>query len=74
MCSQAQRCREVLQKLTRHPPDEDPLHATLTVKEMLHEVAEPYMGGRVAIQIRATPSSSAAPPKSRKMSSTPLIS
>lgn len=67
--SQAQRCREILQKLTRHPPDEDPLHATLTVKEMLHEVAEPYMGGRVAIQIRATPSSSAAGPEARQPTS-----
>ena len=42
--SQAQRCREILQKLTRQPPDEDPLHASLTVKEMLHEAAQPYLG------------------------------
>lgn len=64
--SQAQRCREILQKLTRHPPDEDPLHATLTVKEMLHEAAMPYMDGRARIQIRTTPSSSAAGPEARQ--------
>lgn len=63
--SQAQRCREILQKLTRHPPDEDPLHGSLTVKEMLHEAAEPYMGG-IAIQIRALPADAAAGPDARQ--------
>jgi two-component system sensor histidine kinase RegB len=64
--SQAQRCREILQKLTRHPPDEDPLHASLTVKEMLHEAAQPYMDGQASIQIRAVPSASAAGPDARQ--------
>jgi len=64
--SQAQRCREILQKLTRHPPDEDPLHASLTVKELLHEAAAPYMDGRAAIEIRATSSPSATGPEARE--------
>ena len=54
--SQAQRCREILQKLTRHPPDEDPLHGSLTVKEMLHEAAAPYADGPIAIRINTAPS------------------
>jgi len=53
--SQAQRCREILKTLTRQPPDEDPLHASLSVKEMLHEAAEPYFGGRAALKIQAKP-------------------
>ncbi len=64
--TQAQRCREILQKLTRHPPDEDPLHASLTVKEMLHEAAAPYMDGRARIKIRATPAENAAGPDARQ--------
>jgi two-component system sensor histidine kinase RegB len=64
--SQAQRCREILQMLTRHPPDEDPLHASLTAKEMLHEAAAPYTDGRISIQIRAAPSASAAGPDARE--------
>lgn len=63
--SQAQRCREILQKLTRHPPDEDPLHGTLTVKEMVHDAAAPYKDGRTPIQIRTAPAASAAGPAAR---------
>lgn len=64
--SQAQRCREILQKLTRHPPDEDPLHATLTVKELLHEAAAPYLDGHAKIVISAYPTSSATGPEARQ--------
>ncbi|HEX2840934.1 ActS/PrrB/RegB family redox-sensitive histidine kinase [Hyphomicrobium sp.] len=64
--SQAQRCREILQKLTRHPPDEDPLHASLTAKEMMHEAAAPYMEGRTRIKIHAAPSATAAGPDARQ--------
>lgn len=64
--SQAQRCREILQKLTRHPPDEDPLHASLTAMEMLHEAADPYMDGHISIHIRAAPSETAAGPDARQ--------
>lgn len=63
--SQARRCREILQKLTRHPRDEDPLHASLNVKEMIHEAASPYMNAGTAIAIRAGPSPSAAGPGAR---------
>lgn len=64
--SQAQRCREILQKLTRHPPDEDPLHGSLTVKEMLHEAAAPYMDGLTKIAIRTGPSEAATGPAARE--------
>jgi len=64
--SQAQRCREILQKLTRHPPDEDPLHASLTVKEMLHEAAAPYLGSHIKVQIRANPTAAATGPEARQ--------
>lgn len=40
--SQAQRCREILQKLTRRPTESDPLHASVTVGQMLEEAAAPH--------------------------------
>ena len=53
--SQALRCREILQKLTRHPSEQDPLHARVSVRAMLEEAAEPYRNGRIAITISAKP-------------------
>ena len=40
--SQALRCREILAKLTSHPSKQDPLHAHLSVSELLDESAAPY--------------------------------
>ena len=44
--AQAMRCREILQKLTRHPGEEDPMHARVSVRVMLEEAAEPYLSGK----------------------------
>jgi len=52
--SQAERCREILQKLTRQPSEQDPLHATLSVSQLLDEAAEPYRNGK-AIEITCRP-------------------
>lgn len=40
--SQAIRCREILQKLTRSPGEGDPLHSMLTVTQLIEEAAGPY--------------------------------
>jgi two-component system sensor histidine kinase RegB len=53
--SQALRCREILQKLTRHPGEEDPMHARVSVRAMLEEAAEPYFSDKVAINVAAAP-------------------
>ncbi len=39
---QALRCREILQKLTRQPDAQDPMHATVSVSEMIGEALAPY--------------------------------
>ncbi len=52
---QALRCREILQKLTRSPSEQDPLHASLTVQELLAEAAAPYKGGKTPIYTFARP-------------------
>jgi two-component system sensor histidine kinase RegB len=59
--SQATRCREILQKLTRHPSEHDPLHASLSVRELLAEAARPYMTYSVGLAIRAAPAEGLAP-------------
>jgi two-component system, sensor histidine kinase RegB len=53
--SQAQRCREILQKLTRSPSEQDPLHARVSVRAMLEEAVTPYRGARIRIAISAGP-------------------
>lgn len=58
--SQAQRCREILQKLTQHPEEQDPLIARLPVEEMIRDAAAPYARLGKNIVISAAPSPEAA--------------
>ncbi len=51
--SQAERCREILQKLTRQPSEQDPMHARLSVSQLLEEAADPYRGLPVVIEINS---------------------
>lgn len=53
--SQAERCREILRKLTHRPSERDPHHASLPVTQLIQEAAEPYRGlsADVAINARA---------------------
>jgi His Kinase A (phosphoacceptor) domain./Histidine kinase-, DNA gyrase B-, and HSP90-like ATPase. len=53
--SQAQRCREILQKLTQHPEEQDPLVARIPVEEMLKDAAAPYRKGGTTIFVSAQP-------------------
>lgn len=54
--SQALRCREILQKLRqRSPEEEDPLHASFTVKELLSEGAAPHNHGLIIISLTSKP-------------------
>ncbi len=53
--SQAVRCREILKKLTRTPAEPDPLHARLSVTQLIDEAAAPYRGFNTQIVISAQP-------------------
>lgn len=53
--SQAQRCREILQKLTRNPNERDPLHASLSIREFIEEASAPYMASGIVIAITSSP-------------------
>jgi two-component system sensor histidine kinase RegB len=53
--SQAVRCREILQKLTRSPSGRDPLHAMLTVTQLIEEAVDPYKAYKTKISIDIAP-------------------
>ncbi|MCB1513541.1 MAG: ActS/PrrB/RegB family redox-sensitive histidine kinase [Hyphomicrobiaceae bacterium] len=52
---QAVRCREILQKLTRTPGEQDAWYARLTVRELVDEGSQPYRGGPVVVAVDAGP-------------------
>lgn len=64
--TQALRCREILQKLTRHPSEEDPMHARVSVRAMLEEAAEPYFSDKIVISIAAAPATEVTSPGRRQ--------
>jgi two-component system, sensor histidine kinase RegB len=51
--SQAQRCRDILQTLTRKPSENDPLHASLTVGQLIEEAVAPHRAMTISIEIDA---------------------
>jgi two-component system sensor histidine kinase RegB len=63
---QAQRCREILRKLTRHPAEQDPLHESLRVLEMITEAASPYTVAGAPIVITAKASRHVTGPAARE--------
>lgn len=58
--AQAERCRDILRKLTRSPTEQDPHHVSLPVTQLLHEAAGPYSSSQVRIVISSTPRPAAA--------------
>lgn len=53
--SQAQRCREILQKLTKKPDEQDPMHASVTVREIIDESVESHKISSKRIVVSAHP-------------------
>jgi two-component system sensor histidine kinase RegB len=53
--SQAARCKEILKKLTGGPTEPDPLHARMSVTQLIEEAAEPYRGFSVTLVVTAAP-------------------
>ena len=53
--TQAARCREILKKLTRAPTEPDPLHARMSVTQLIEEAAAPYRGFNAELVVAASP-------------------
>ena len=64
--SQAERCREILQKLTRAPDAQDPMHATLSVRDLIEEASAPYRDRPVIVSVSAVPTVSGNPDAERE--------
>jgi two-component system sensor histidine kinase RegB len=54
--SQAERCREILRKLTRSSGEQDPHHVSLPLTQLIQEAAQPYKSPAIRIEITARPS------------------
>lgn len=48
--SQAQRCREILQKLARKPIESDPLHASVSLTQLIDEAVAPHREYSITIE------------------------
>jgi two-component system, sensor histidine kinase RegB len=55
--TQAVRCREILKKLTRAPTEPDPLHARMSITQLIEEAAGPYRGFGAELVVTAAPDS-----------------
>src|SRR5262245_8630022 len=53
--TQAGRCREILKKLTRGPTEPDPLHARMSMTQLIEEAAGPYRGFNTELIVTASP-------------------
>jgi two-component system sensor histidine kinase RegB len=49
LAEQAQRCRDILRRLSRSPDAGDEHHSRMSLTQLLDEVAEPYRGGPVQL-------------------------
>ncbi|MCB1528051.1 MAG: ActS/PrrB/RegB family redox-sensitive histidine kinase [Hyphomicrobiaceae bacterium] len=52
---QAARCREILQKLTRTPGEQDDWYARLTLRELVDEASQAYRCGPTVVTVEAGP-------------------
>ncbi len=55
MRGQAQRCREILQKLTRQPTGQDPMHLHVTLSQIIDEAADPHRDGSISVVYELAP-------------------
>ncbi|HPG88697.1 MAG TPA: ActS/PrrB/RegB family redox-sensitive histidine kinase [Hyphomicrobium sp.] len=60
--AQAMRCREILQKLTRRPDEQDPMHASITIQELLDEASAAHKLSGKRIVVSAHPMTSGVEP------------
>src|SRR5579863_4002537 len=50
LVSQAERCREILRRLTEEPDTDDAVHARMTLLQLVNEVIEPHLETPVRVE------------------------
>lgn len=65
--SQAERCRDILKRLSQQPESDDALYADVALKALLEEVVAPHRGFDLAFEVSVRTASGAPPPRVRRM-------
>ena len=67
LVSQAERCREILRRLTEEPETDDAVHARMTLLQLVNEVIEPHRETPVRVEALVAGPPGARPPEIRRM-------
>jgi two-component system, sensor histidine kinase RegB len=67
LVSQAERCREILTRLTEEPETDDAVHARMTLLQFANEAIEPHLGAGVRVEAVVAGPPGARPPEIRRM-------
>ena len=67
LVAQAERCREILRRLTEAPDTDDAVHARMGLLQFLNAVIEPQAGGAIRVEAVVTGPPGARPPEIRRM-------
>ena len=67
LVSQAERCREILKRLTQEPETDDLVHSRMTLLQFVNEVIEPHIHTEVRVEALVAGPPGARPPEIRRM-------
>ena len=67
MVSQADRCREILTRLTEEPETDDVVHARMTLLQFANEVIEPHLDTPIRVEAVVAGPPGRRPPEIRRM-------
>ena len=67
LVSQAERCREILRRLTEEPDTDDAVHARMTLLQLVNEVIEPHLETPVRVEAVVAGPPGARQPEIRRM-------
>jgi two-component system sensor histidine kinase RegB len=67
LVSQAERCREILTRLTEEPDTDDAMHARMTLQQLANEAIEPHLGAGVRVEALVAGPADARPLEIRRM-------
>jgi len=67
LVSQAERCREILTRLTEEPETDDAVHARMTLLQFANEAIEPHLSAGIRVEAVVAGPPGARPPEIRRM-------
>ena len=67
LVSQAERCREILKRLTEAPEADDVVHSRMTLLQFANEVIEPHIHTEIRVEALVAGPPGARPPEIRRM-------